>query len=239
MKESSTLLPVEIPLGKNSGQQSFQPSSPSSRLQNTIILTMQTWARIKHLSSTPRTPAAISELSVLSFEELAINLVENSVVFLELPGKRAVAQNHAPIIFESEGPRVLLRRIVPGDVVEIMVNCSVLVVFRIAYKCLKVSLRRWDKVGVVEEKGPWQIVPPHYGILGKRSWQYCPSWTCIELESCWNGPLFNNPPNLRLIAAIQCWVYYNRLPSLIHFPSQVTAVLYEIQISRQLREGIY
>ena len=39
--------------------------------------------------------------------------------------------------------------------------------------------------------------------------------TCIELESSWDGPLFNNPPNVRLIAAIQSWVYYYWLPSLI------------------------
>lgn len=174
--ESSTLLPVEIPLGKNSGQQSFQPSSPSSRPQNTIVLTLKSWACIIYVS-TPRTPAAIAELSLLSFEKLAINFVKNSVIFLELPGKGAVAQNNAPIIFKSKGPRVLLGRIIPCDVVEIMINCSVLVVFRIAYSCLEVSLRRWDKVGVVKEKDPWQIVPPHNAILGERSWKDCPCWT--------------------------------------------------------------
>lgn len=79
---------------------------------------------------------------MLSFEKLVIDFVKNPVVFLEFPGERAVAQNHAPIIFEDEGSRVLLWRIIPSDVMEIMVYCSVLVLFRVADGCLEVSLRR-------------------------------------------------------------------------------------------------
>lgn len=54
---------------------------------------------------------------------------------------------------------MLLWRIIPSDVMEIVVHRGVLVVLGVAYEGLEVSLGRGDKICVVEEESPWQVVP--------------------------------------------------------------------------------
>jgi hypothetical protein len=52
---------------------------------------------------------------------------------------------------------------------KVMVNCGVFIVFRVAYYSLEVAFRGGHKVGVVEKKSPWQVVPAHNAVLSKRS----------------------------------------------------------------------
>ena len=118
-------------------------------------------------SSTPRAPPTIAELPRMSPEKLPVNLVQNPVVLLELPGERAVAQVHSFEIFEAEGLGVLFGRDVPRNVVKIMVNGGVLVVPGVADDGLEVSLRRRDEVGVVEKEGSREVVPAKYAVLCK------------------------------------------------------------------------
>lgn len=75
---------------------------------------------------------------------------------------------------------MLLRGVVPGDVVEVMVRSGVLEIIRVAYDCLEVAFWRGDEVGVVQEQGPREVVPPNYAVLCKGPGKYRPgrAWQC-------------------------------------------------------------
>lgn len=120
-------------------------------------------------SSIPRAPPTIAELSGVSLQKLPVDLVKNAIILLELSGERAVARVHSFEIFEAKGPGMLLWRGVPSNVVEIIVEGGVLVVVRVAYDRLEVSLRRRYEVGVVEKEGSGQVVPTQYAVFCKRS----------------------------------------------------------------------
>lgn len=170
VEKSSALTLTEV-LGRYQlCHQTPQPPTTSSRPQNPKLLALQIrGARIVPLIPILQTPPPIRESPTMPFQNLPINLVENRVVLLELPGKRAVAQHHSSVIFEAEGPGMLLRGRVPGDVVEVVVDRGVSVILGVAYESLEVSFGRGDEVCVVEEKCSWEIVPTHYAVLCEGS----------------------------------------------------------------------
>lgn len=64
---------------------------------------------------------------------------------------------------------MLLRRGVPGNVMEIVVDCGVSVIVGVAYEGLEVSFGRGDEVCVIEEECSWEIVPAYDGVLCEGS----------------------------------------------------------------------
>lgn len=52
---------------------------------------------------------------------------------------------------------------------KVVVDCGVLEFLGVAEQCLKVALWRGDEVGVVEEEGSWEVVPPYYAVFCERS----------------------------------------------------------------------
>lgn len=135
-----------------------------------MVQALQIRASPPRLSSIrrPRAPTSESELTSPFLEQLTVYPVEDRVVLLELPGEGPVAEDHLPVISEAERPRMLLRRSVPGDVVEVVVGGGVLVVLRVADKGLEVALRGGDEVGIIKEEGPRQVFPASDAVLGER-----------------------------------------------------------------------
>lgn len=131
-KNSFTLPLIQVLPVNQFLKQTTQPPRPWSRPQNTIVLTHHTRARTVP-TLTPRTPPSIRELTASPFEEIAVNSIKNHVVLLELPGEWSVTENHSPVVPGTQGPRVLLGRCVPHNVVEIVVDRRVSVGLGVAY----------------------------------------------------------------------------------------------------------
>lgn len=122
---------------------------------------------------TPRSePSSPADL-----QKVTVDAVEDGVIMLELSGEGAATEDHPAVVAEAEVPGVLLGRVVPRDVVKVMVDqlqggvgtaAMVVVVFGVANEGLEVKLWGGDDIGEVEEECPGQIVPPHYAVLCKR-----------------------------------------------------------------------
>lgn len=129
-----------------------QSPTPRTRAHNSKILNPN--IRTSSASATTRTPSSKRKLRPMPLEKFSIDLIKNRVVLLEFSGKWSAAQNHFAIIFETKRPRMLLWRHVPSDVVKVMVNCGILVLFWVAYYCLEIPFRRWHKISVVQKHCP-------------------------------------------------------------------------------------
>jgi hypothetical protein len=68
----------------------------------------------------------------------------------------------------GEQVRVLHRRVVPGDVVQVVVHGGVPELVGVAGHRVEVALRGGDEVGVVHEHRPGQVVPPPDQVLHER-----------------------------------------------------------------------
>ena len=97
--------------------------------------------RIPDLSAHPilAAPATGHEAPVHSAQEITVNLVEHWVVAVELTRKWRVAADHFGGVFDGERVGVLLRRNIPGDVVEIMVDNRAGELGGVADDCLEVA----------------------------------------------------------------------------------------------------
>lgn len=120
------------------GEQNPQSCGARSGPQKPIILPAEAGAFVVGLEA----PASEGKLSTPSVEEVAVDLVEDGVILLELPCEGSVGEDHFCVVLEGKGPRVLLGRDVPGDVVKVVVECGVVEFFGVAEQCLEVALWR-------------------------------------------------------------------------------------------------
>lgn len=60
---------------------------------------------------------------------------------------------------------MLLWRIVPSNVVEIMADCSVAEFWSAADDSMKITFRRGDEICVVHKDSSWEIIPSPYTVL--------------------------------------------------------------------------
>jgi len=115
-------------------------------------------------------------------EESVVNGVEHGVVPRELPGEGRATGEHGGHVGERERVRVLFRRHVPLDVVEVVVGDAGHEARRVAEQRLEVALWGGDEVGVVHEQGARQVVPPPHSVLHEVPRQRHPGRAREELE---------------------------------------------------------
>jgi hypothetical protein len=143
-------------------------------------------------------------------EELGVDGVEHGVVPGELPGERRAAAHHGRQVGERERVRVLARRHVPLDVVEVVVGDGLHEPGRVADERLEVALRGGDEVGVVHEQRPGQVVPPPHRVLHEVPRQRHPRRPREELERRGELPLRRRPEDVLLLRPVQPRVHDQR-----------------------------
>lgn len=72
---------------------------------------------------------------------------------------------------------MLLRRIVPGDIVKVVVDRRVAKLRRIADDCVKIALGGREEIGVVHQYSAREIVPSPYAELDELVGKHHPSRT--------------------------------------------------------------
>lgn len=80
------------------GEQNPQSPGASSGPQKPIILPAEAGAFVMGLEA----PASEGKLSTTSLEEVAVDLVEDWIILLELPCKGSVGEDHFSVVFEAK-----------------------------------------------------------------------------------------------------------------------------------------
>jgi hypothetical protein len=180
---SSTLLPLHVPGRQRLAEQRLEPPGPGAGLDGPLPAGLQRVAA--HGDAPLGAPPAVAELSWLpAAQDLPVDAVQHRVVPLELPGERPAAEHHPAEVTGGEVEGVLLGRVVPLDVVQVMVDGGVAEPARVAGHRLEVELWRGDHVGVVEQQRPGEVVlPPQDHVLRERARQHRPRRACVQIIS--------------------------------------------------------
>lgn len=88
---------------------------------------------------------------------------------MELSSKRSVAIDHLLHVVDCKVMRVLLRRIVPSNVVKVTVYCGVAELFRVAHYSVEVSFGRRYEVRVVHEYCSGEVLVSPYAVVDEGS----------------------------------------------------------------------
>lgn len=107
----------------------------------------------------PYTPSSRGKLAIRSSEELSVNPVENRIIHCEGTSEWHTAQEHVVEVLRCQIHRVLLRGIIPFNVVQVVVHSRVLVVFVVADNGVKVALGGGQDIRVVHQKSAGETVP--------------------------------------------------------------------------------
>lgn len=97
----------------------------------------------------PCTPTTRRKVSVTSTEQLFIDLIQGRIIVSELAGKRTSTCNHPLCIVDVERPRMLFRRAVPGDEMQVVVQHRGRVLWSVADDSMKISFRCREEIGVI------------------------------------------------------------------------------------------
>jgi hypothetical protein len=72
-------------------------------------------------------------------QKLRVYLVHNTVILRKLPRKWSATLDHFVEVPHGEDMRILLRRIIPSDVVHVVANCSTPKLLGVADNCLEIA----------------------------------------------------------------------------------------------------
>lgn len=140
---------VELLLRQQQRDQPLQSHSSTARLEEAGVSNHR--ARVAPVLPRSSTPASRSRHVHATTQDLLIYLVQHQIILVELPSKWRVTGNHAVQVFNRQVVRVLFWRVVPWDVMQVMVHGRVLEFIGVADHSVEVSFRRGDEIGIVHE----------------------------------------------------------------------------------------
>jgi hypothetical protein len=168
----------EVLLRQQRRDEPLQPLGSGTRAQERRV--PNSGARVAAILTAGDAPASGREHAGPPREDVGVDPVQDRGVAGELAREGRVAADHAVPVVEREVVRVLHRRGVPGDEVQVAVDGGVAEPVGVAGNRVEVALWGRDEVGVVHEHGAGEVVPPHDQVLHERTRQNRPRGTCID-----------------------------------------------------------
>lgn len=153
-----------------------QPLGTGTRLEYRIFTPWGTW--ISSSFRAPVAPCSGGELAFGAVQQLTVDFVQDLVILGKLPCKRRAALDHLVEVLHGEHIWMLLWRVVPSNVVQVMANRSAPKLVRVADDGVEITFWRGDEVNIVHKECPWEIVPSPYAVLEEGFCEHYPSRTC-------------------------------------------------------------